>query len=548
MPENIFQEETEMKKTLALLLAIATMLALLFAYPLATSADETPQVWDGTANIKWYFDGKSKSEYHIGTAQDFAGLAYMVGAGNKTAVYNGVYYDAEYNVLGFRTSGKEAEYVDSTLVYTPTEGDGSSVTDGSSFQWEMFYLESDIVLNTGNAVDWETTPPANVWLPIGGARHINATSSGFNGIFDGQGHTVSGAYYVGGEESFAVSLFGYAGKAGNTQFKNLTVENCYFKGQYSIGGIVGRSNKPIEMVNCYVKNCVMVSTEQQSAGLIAAVFNGAATISKCGVENVTLKGRDYVGGFVGTLVGVGLTITDSYVTGTATATPAIEIVPGTDGQPDTEKRYGGDEVGLIVGRAAGGNINISNVFVNLKVEQLGLQDDIPDSSDRVATAGVIYAGHGTANAPALNVENFFYVDDFTAEHVIGKDIETATAITVEQLTGEAAKTVLPTFDFDNIWQVNAAGLPTLRAEAIMEALNNADDPGDDPIDIVDPGENTTTKKPETTTAAPVTDEPTTEPTGKTKKGCGSVLVGMPVIGVIALAGTVLAVKKKKEEI
>ena len=61
-----------MKKSLALLLAIATMLALLFAYPFAVSADETPQVWDGTANIKWYFDGKSKSEYHIGTAQDFA--------------------------------------------------------------------------------------------------------------------------------------------------------------------------------------------------------------------------------------------------------------------------------------------------------------------------------------------------------------------------------------------------------------------------------------------------------------------------------------------
>ena len=539
------------KKLLATFLAIVMVLALLLTFPVVISADESSQtvVWDGTANIKWYFDGKNKSEYHIVTAQDLAGLAYMVGAGNETACYDGVYYDAEYNVLGFKSSGKETDFADASLVYKPKTGDGSSVVKGSSFQWEMFYLENDIVLNTGNAADWETTAPANVWLPIGGARNINATSSGFNGIFDGQGHTISGAYYVGGEGCFAVSLFGYAGKAGNTQFKNLTVENCYFKGTYSIGGLVGRSNKPIEVTNCYVKNCIMVSLEQQSAGLIAAVFNGNATISKCGIENVTLKGLNYVGGFVGTQVGNGVTISDSYVTGVAIAEPAVTVVPGTDGQPDTETRNGGDEVGLIIGRAAGGNVNISNVYAALKVEQKGRTDEIPDNSDRVAAAGVVYAGHGTANAAVLSVENFFYVDDFTAEHVIGKDIETATAVTKDQLIGDAAKTVLTTFDFENTWQTVAGGLPTLRAAAIMEDQNNTDDPGDDPIDIVDPGESTTTaKKEDKTTSSPETKAPTTttEPAVK-KKGCGSVLAGIPVIGLITFAGTALMRKKKKEE-
>ena len=59
-----------MKKISAILLTLALVLSMSLSMMLTASA-ETPSVWDGKANIKWYVDaGKGAGLYELNTAQD----------------------------------------------------------------------------------------------------------------------------------------------------------------------------------------------------------------------------------------------------------------------------------------------------------------------------------------------------------------------------------------------------------------------------------------------------------------------------------------------
>ena len=62
-----------MKKLTAILLSLVLILSLCSAAMLTVGAEETTaSVWDGTANIKWYFDGKDIGEYELKSAADLA--------------------------------------------------------------------------------------------------------------------------------------------------------------------------------------------------------------------------------------------------------------------------------------------------------------------------------------------------------------------------------------------------------------------------------------------------------------------------------------------
>ena len=75
-----------MKNVLVVLMALAMILSMLAAFPFAASADEdeAATVWSGKANIKWYLDAiaanSAADEFHIKTAEDLAGLAYLTNS------------------------------------------------------------------------------------------------------------------------------------------------------------------------------------------------------------------------------------------------------------------------------------------------------------------------------------------------------------------------------------------------------------------------------------------------------------------------------------
>jgi|GEM_PF-1578440 len=141
-------------------------------------------------------------------------------------------------------------------------------------------LTSDILLgddsSTGN------------WIPIGNF------SNQYVGIFDGEGHTVSGLSID--ISSTYQGLFGYIGSAGVV--KNVTVEgNISTKSNYA-GGIAGYNAGTIE--DCCNK-ATITSTQKYIGGITGSNYGTAAsyaTITGC-YNAGKVKGNSYVGGIAG---------------------------------------------------------------------------------------------------------------------------------------------------------------------------------------------------------------------------------------------------------
>lgn len=515
-----------MKKISAILLTLALVLSMSLSMMLTASA-ETPSVWDGKANIKWYVDaGKGAGLYELNTAQDLAGFAYLVCAGNANGPYSGVYYDSQYNVLGLKASGKESQYAVADRLYEPVSGDGSQEIAGDMFFDQMVNLTSDIVLNEGDASTWATTAPANKgWLPIGGERANAATGSGFDGIFDGKGHTVSGLYYAGADDHLGAGLFGYVGRDSNAIIQNITVENFYVKGGLSVGGIVGHARRGVNLENCYAKNGSVTAVDTQAGGLVGGAFS-VASAKYCGVENVNINTLNRSAGFFGAINNLTLEVTDSYVIG-------------------SKIKMTGSDAGVIVGLCNNSSIKVTNVYSTLAIEVVPATpaegEEAPEQR-----VGLVFAGGGSSgSAPSATVSGFYYVDSI-GDTATGKDTEGVSAVELDAIKGENAKTALLGFDFDTVWVTVADGTPKLD---LNRAPVGGGDEGGDEGDGGDVGSSDSSNKTDDTTAKPddttAKADDTTEEAKEEKKGCGS-SIGMASVALIAVACGALAISKKKE--
>jgi len=158
-------------------------------------------------------------------------------------------------------------------------------------------LANDITVNEGNAEDWASKAPKYPWMQIG---TYNASFGGvqFAGIFDGQGHTLSGLYMIANNRHRG--LFGSASNAAT--IKNFRLENSYFSSEYAdIGSIVGCMLGKAEAI--YSDAIVDVSKER-SGGMFGQT-NGS-TITNCWYDGtLTTKAviNDEVGGIVGQITG-----------------------------------------------------------------------------------------------------------------------------------------------------------------------------------------------------------------------------------------------------
>ncbi len=121
-----------------------------------------------------------------------------------------------------------------------------------------------------------------LWTPIGN------TSSAYNGVFDGNGHSVSGLYYS-DVNGLCVGLFGCVGANGIVL--NLTVSDSYLLGKNAVGAIAGYSAGAIS-------NCV-----NESSVIGSAAVNAFAGLNDGTVENCTNNGwvtfDDSQGGMIG---------------------------------------------------------------------------------------------------------------------------------------------------------------------------------------------------------------------------------------------------------
>lgn len=148
------------------------------------------------------------------------------------------------------------------------------------------------------------------WTPIGAERYY------FNGIFNGNGHTISGLYVDGGDYA---GLFGKA--QGAPRIKGVGIVDSYFKGAKYVGGIAGAyiDVNGIEfdcMAGCFTYNVKLEGTESttktgQFIGDISGKGNAKLNSNYClaekeeplpGINCSTMTAEDFESGKVAYLM------------------------------------------------------------------------------------------------------------------------------------------------------------------------------------------------------------------------------------------------------
>lgn len=179
---------------------------------------------------------------------------------------------------------------------------------------ELAWLAAEINNSSNNSQSYSAVLTADIdlgyrpWTPIG--CYVDWQSSHpYRGVFDGQGHTVSGLYVTALSNGYA-GLFGYT--SGSTTIKNLTVEGEIRLEDVSttakhIGGIVGEANAKLERCVSRVRiSAAGFGTRDTCAvGGIAGKLSGAMTDCRFeGSIDITCKrGGAYISGGVGGLAG-----------------------------------------------------------------------------------------------------------------------------------------------------------------------------------------------------------------------------------------------------
>ena len=239
------------------------------------------------------------------------------------------------NILGVKWyDPEEKEFV----IKTKEElYDFAALSDFYTFENQTVKLGADIVLNEGNAEDWSEKAPQERWIPI----------SKFKGVFDGQGHTISGVY--GRSVEAPMGLFTYTDKSCTIQ--DLKLVNSYFEtrgssgtGSFSgigdgkfiklysdaiinckgetVGGIVGCIKTQATLDECWYDGDIHV-TARESGGLVATILNGRVTIKHCLFSGNLESEHSFDGTRTGGMIGridktVGLNVSDSLVCGDVT--------------------------------------------------------------------------------------------------------------------------------------------------------------------------------------------------------------------------------------
>ncbi|MDR3311268.1 MAG: S-layer homology domain-containing protein [Oscillospiraceae bacterium] len=323
-----------MKRFISGLMAAAAVFCAAFSGAAPSASAAKTAAWDGSVDVSWY--DPAESEFYIGTPAELAGLA---------AIINGMTDPTCPKVTGKSSYISCKAYGDVMLV----GAGGGNVSDtvyasGTDFAYKTVYLTAD--LNMGgvyNAATGKWSGPN--WTPIGGKYSMKVSEvkgdslvidSRFNGVFDGQGHTVSNIYcdrfaekgfpysqcvgligFLGGSSDLNTSITGEFTGGWQPAVRNVVVGRGYIYGRRMVGGVVGRIGETSGGVIVeYCANCADIhNTDSKGIGGIVGAGWGTGVIRNCyNTGSVTTTYACPAGGICAN--NEGLDIYNCYNTGT----------------------------------------------------------------------------------------------------------------------------------------------------------------------------------------------------------------------------------------
>ncbi len=261
---------------------------------------------------------------------------------------------------------------------------------------ELYYFSSQV--NSGNSYLGETVKlTADIdlagynWVPIG-AGDVEGVWVGFNGIFDGQNHTISNVTIT--KSGGWNGIFGLVGR-GTSKFEesisNLNVKNMVIEETNRMtGGIVGQLYGNIE--NCHVENVTVKAIPNKTdkgeydngdkIGGVVGWFGDNGNnhyIRNCSAKNVTLTAYRDVAGIVG-YIG-----TTSTVENCSVDTVTIVIDQETNHYGDKDANAGG-----VVGRIYNDPVTIqNNTENNVKIYTTTTVSNFADLKDAFTKGKVV---------------------------------------------------------------------------------------------------------------------------------------------------------------
>jgi hypothetical protein len=161
-------------------------------------------------------------------------------------------------------------------------------------------MTSDISFEADSALydfDGDGVMESN-FIPVGGRQAAAVLNNYrlFQGIFDGDGHIVSGLRILYGDN--VIDYVGLFGVAWGATIKNVGIENGEFSGSGCVGALCGQIQSNGRISGCFVRSCNISGKSLYVGGLCAANATGSV-IESCYVDNSFVSGNDFVGGLCG---------------------------------------------------------------------------------------------------------------------------------------------------------------------------------------------------------------------------------------------------------
>ncbi len=277
----------KLKKVLASILCLTMVLSTMGTVAFASNTEA--DVWDGTVDISWY--NEIDTEFTITTAEQWAGLAYLVNGAQSFNPALDNYTDADF---GYYSEGNKSARPDET-----------AADNSISFEGKTIYLAADLDLRPVDANGELVKLPGDEQLSMMPVGYSSYTP--FKGTFDGQGHTIKNLFQ-GGWDLFGLDYnnavkLGVFGNVTDATIKNLVVDNFTFNAQMTLGGVAGITRGTSVFENIIIKNSTIAAQGGWSIGGIVGYVYGNPTFNNIDIDKTNTVGAAN-GGFDASVGGI----------------------------------------------------------------------------------------------------------------------------------------------------------------------------------------------------------------------------------------------------